>query len=347
MQILRQLSIVNFITLGHYTWIMKPNIIITLICSFLYGGHSFAQEFPKTYFLKNNELVKKRDDADHIMVVSAPDASTGLYDIKELYLNNTVKLIGKTSQPDHKMLEGKCETFYPTGQKDEVVNYDNNSKEGDAYKYYPNGKLYTHKKYTRGEVIGADEEATALVLECRDSTGKALVTDGNGSYMIYSSDLKNILEEGAIKDGSKDGKWKGENGDKDNKVTFEEEYNAGKLVVGKATDKDNKQYTYKERAAQPQFLGGSQGLNQYLATTIRYPMHAMESRIQGTVIVNFAVEKDGKLSNFKVMRTPDRELSDEAIRVLKASPYWLPAMKYGIPVKGDITVPVRFVYGQK
>lgn len=95
---------------------------------------------------------------------------------------------------------------------------------------------------------------------------------------------------------------------------------------------------------QPQFPGGLQALQKFIADSIRYPEEAKKAGIQGRAIVTFIVEKDGSLSNFKIIRSTKNDLLDkEAIRVIKSMPKWKPGKSSGSLVRVNFTLPVPFV----
>ena len=75
---------------------------------------------------------------------------------------------------------------------------------------------------------------------------------------------------------------------------------------------------------------------------MRYPKAAEKDSIEGRVIVSFIVEKNGKLTNFKVVKSPDPSLSKEALRVAKSMPKWNPAKQFGKPVRVKYTIPINF-----
>jgi len=75
---------------------------------------------------------------------------------------------------------------------------------------------------------------------------------------------------------------------------------------------------------------------------LRYPSLAIETGIQGRVIVDFIIEKDGKVSNVQVTKSVHHLLDNEAVRVIKVSPKWKPALFAGQPVRVKISVPVEF-----
>ena len=92
----------------------------------------------------------------------------------------------------------------------------------------------------------------------------------------------------------------------------------------------------------PEFPGGQQALFKYLSENVKYPVIAQENGIQGRVICQFVVNKDGSLEDIQVVRGVDKALDNEAIRVIKSMPKWKPGKQRGKPVRVKYTVPVNF-----
>ena len=93
----------------------------------------------------------------------------------------------------------------------------------------------------------------------------------------------------------------------------------------------------------PEFPGGQQAMMKFIAENVQYPANAMEKGIQGRVICQFVVEKDGKPSNIQVVRTSgDASLDKEAVRVIGTMPKWKPGIQRGKPVRVTFTLPVSF-----
>ena len=93
----------------------------------------------------------------------------------------------------------------------------------------------------------------------------------------------------------------------------------------------------------PEFPGGQQALFKYLSENVKYPAIAQENGIQGRVICQFVVNKDGKIVDVEVVRSGgDPSLDKEAIRVIKSMPPWKPGQQRGKPVRVKYTVPVNF-----
>jgi protein TonB len=112
--------------------------------------------------------------------------------------------------------------------------------------------------------------------------------------------------------------------------------NVGKGVV----KEDNTVYTYVEQM--PSFPGGEEALNAYLAKNINYPPMAMENEIQGRVIIEFVVGKDGKIRDAKKIKGIGFGCDEEALRVVNSMPPWTPGKQNGGPVNVTYRVPVKF-----
>ena len=92
----------------------------------------------------------------------------------------------------------------------------------------------------------------------------------------------------------------------------------------------------------PQFPGGSSALFEYLSKNIKYPVVAEENGVQGRVVVTFVVERDGSITDVKVVKSVDPSLDKEAQRVVKSMPHWIPGKPNGSAVRVKYTVPVTF-----
>lgn len=92
----------------------------------------------------------------------------------------------------------------------------------------------------------------------------------------------------------------------------------------------------------PEFPGGMAECLKFLGKNIKYPVQSQQAGVQGKVIVQFVVEKDGSVSNPKVVRSIDPDLDGEAVRVISIMPKWKPGMQKGQAVRVKYTVPVTF-----
>ena len=80
----------------------------------------------------------------------------------------------------------------------------------------------------------------------------------------------------------------------------------------------------------------------YLSDNVKYPVVAQENGVQGRVVVSFVVEKDGHITDVKVVRSVDPSLDKEAARVVRSMPSWIPGKQNGSAVRVKYNVPVSF-----
>lgn len=93
----------------------------------------------------------------------------------------------------------------------------------------------------------------------------------------------------------------------------------------------------------PEFPGGVQALFKYLSENIKYPVIAQENGIQGQVVCQFTVNKDGSIVDINVVRSSgEPSLDKEAVRVIQSMPKWKPGQQGGKAVRVKYTLPVRF-----
>ena len=139
-----------------------------------------------------------------------------------------------------------------------------------------------------------------------------------------------------------------------NDLGLDNKYLANYVYVFKKGDNDiyskkeqnesesNKIFNGDDVDQQPSFPGGTNALNTFIASNLKYPVWAQEKGIQGRVVVKFIVEKDGSISNVEVDRSVSPSLDNEAMRVVKAMPKWIPGQINGKAVKVECSHPFVF-----
>lgn len=113
------------------------------------------------------------------------------------------------------------------------------------------------------------------------------------------------------------------------------------IRVSDQVSDSNAVYTVVEQF--PEFPGGDEARMLFLRKNIKYPRSAQEEGIQGTVYATFIVEKDGSLSDIKILRGLSSDINSEVIRVIKLFPKWIPGKQNGKIVRVQYNIPVRFV----
>jgi TonB family protein len=312
-------------------------IIFTASSSFCY-----SQKKQNVYYFKGNEiLVKTKEEAEYIRVIQEPDSGSVLYNLLEFYSDNTRKTLGTVSKFEPTLVyEGQVVTFYKNGKKRDVANYKNGQQTGERYLYYKNGRLKQRDNLQKIEDLNHSKSPVTWqykLWEYYDSTGVVLVKDGKGIFKTLDEAPK-IYEEGPYSNGVKEGIWHGtflkEN------ASYEERYENGKLIWGKAKLKDGSITEYTSDEEMPKYKGGIENFYYYVGRSFRYPAESMQRGMKGRVIVSFVVQQDGSLTDVKAVKDLGHGTGEEAVRVVRSSPKWIPGRQHGVPVRVQYTLPL-------
>lgn len=158
-------------------------------------------------------------------------------------------------------------------------------------------------------------------------------TDVNGNFILYPETINSKIEISFL-------------GKKTYRITTNDLISNG-IENGKTSDteslsnEDTNVYAIVEKL--PEFQGGERGLSKFLSENIKYPAQAAKDNKQGKVLTSFIVEKDGSLSQIKIARSVHPHLDNEAIRIVKLMPKWIPGMQRGKPVRVSFILPINFV----
>jgi len=286
------------------------------------------------FFGKNNgNEVLTKDSADFIRVIERDTTDQNLFKVGDFYSDGKPKSLGSSLNPYFDIKKhGTFMEYYHNGHKKSIKTYDEGTATGDEFYYYPNGKLYYISRYIK-------ELFKDSIGEMRDSTGKLLTQQGNGIFIQYDDDFKQILAEGPITNGLKNGEWKGTINDT---VSYTCGYEKGTSLSGTRYTKSGKEFHFDKGEIEPHYTGGIEGFYRFLQKTIRYPKLAKDHDIQGKVIISFTVEPDGRLANFKVVKSLGGGCDEETVRVVQASSPWVPGYQYGLPIRVKYTMPMSF-----
>ena len=102
---------------------------------------------------------------------------------------------------------------------------------------------------------------------------------------------------------------------------------------------------HNSSVTEPSFPGGMEAFGKFLSKNLKWPIKG-DIDVQGMVIISFYIETNGNLSNFKVEKKLWPECDDEALRVLKLSPKWIPAMQKGKAIRKKYLVPINFTISE-
>ena len=118
---------------------------------------------------------------------------------------------------------------------------------------------------------------------------------------------------------------------------------SGNANAKSATEQgESKERVFRHVEPMPEFPGGEAALMRFLNENLRYPAAAFKNGIQGCVTVQFIVKEDGSVGDVKVVRGVDPTLDEEAVRVCKALPKFIPSKQSGIRANVWFTLPITF-----
>lgn len=233
----------------------------------------------------------------------------------------------------------------------EISNPDSASYYGKTYKnkenlwvaldFYKSGQLQMRGSYKTPQ----KEERHGLFeyfYENGQLKSRGNTTDGNkeGGWTVWFEDGQ-IREEIVFKTDKRNGElytyWR--NGQMKRRDIFTND----EFVRGEVWDSLGTKDAYYPYMQMPKFKGGDERLFRYLATKTKYPPKARKNGIEGTVLMQFIVQKDGTISNVRVLEGVHELLDEEAIRVISSMPKWKAGMQDGETVEVSFGLPLRFV----
>ena len=198
-----------------------------------------------------------------------------------------------------------------------------------SYQYHLLGLTYNHK-YGLSNNFNFSHLKQRIIMMNKKKTNGA----GHIKYALFAIPAFALLLAGNISCSSEATKT---DDVKENAAT--EKANEAEVIVQEPATKGE---AFAVVEQMPEFPGGMKELMTYLKDNIKYPKAAQDKKVQGRVIVQFVIEKDGTPTEFNVMRSVDPDLDKEALRVLSGMPKWKPGMQRGQVVRVKYTVPVTF-----
>ena len=214
--------------------------------------------------------------------------------------------------------------------------------------------VYTPANNVQDAVTTATEQAPAVQEDTKTYTVRGVVKDKEKKDPIVGAVIRvNGSKKGTVTDRNGEFSLKAKKGDRIEVMYVG--YASGSIVVNDpqikydlrlqkdgsdASNTNDKTFDVVEQM--PEFPGGQIAMLDFLSKNIRYPEEAHKAGIQGRVVATFVVEKDGSISNAKVMRSIDPLLDAEALRVISSMPNWIPGKQDGKPVAVKYTIPVTF-----
>lgn len=269
--------------------------------------------------------------------------NTGKYKVTDYYMDGQVAKYGFYLTSDFKVKDGPFTYYYPNGKKKSQGQYDANRRVGEWVWWYPDGSVMQEVLVEHTPSLPPKE--VHIIKNFWDEDDNQLVTNGEGKWINFEFDHNHGAiyyksSEGRVKDGRKIGRWVGFD-EEGNKIYFEN-YREGSLTKGQSFDDDGNKYSYKERRKTPMPKGGLDNFYAFIINSLRYPLLAASTNIQGRVLVQFVIEEDGAIANVKAVQGPGWGCEEEAERIIKAYGKWEPGVLRGQVHRSTMIIPISF-----
>ena len=319
---------------------MIKNTLFIFLMSIVLCNYATAQDEQDSsknskfyYFKKSGQLTTNPDSADYTRIITPEGGDSKLFLVEEVYHNGKTKMKCKSLTVDMQYkAQGAYVEYYRNGNLKAGATFDKGMLSGSQFVNYPNGKLYYSSSYDTAK-------KELIINEVKDSTGTVLAEHGKGMMVRYRNEYKQIVDQGPILNGLKEGEWKGRVNDT---VTYVCTYSQGVSVSGVSRTQSGRDIHFNKDAIEPTFPGGPNDFYKFLATNVRYPKEAKRNGIQGKVFLSFVIEKDGSLNDIRVVRGIGYGCDEEALKALKTAPPWAPGYQYGIAVRVQYSIPISF-----
>jgi len=255
-----------------------------------------------------------------------------LYQIKDYYKSGVLKMEGNSKTKEGNSREGEFVYYYESGKKKRIENYIKSRLNGNFSEWYENGN-----PKLKGEYIESERgfNSDLKIHDFWNSNNEQTVKTGNG---FYEENGEKFSLRGNVKNGLKDGEWQGYN--EITKYRYTDIYNNGNFVSGKSINSDGLERQYNALESRPLPQKGINDFYKFIGSNFVKTKDAVINKVSGKVIVQFVIEKDGKIVEPKILKSLGYGLDEEAIRVITSYENWLPAKQRGIPVRVLYTIPI-------
>jgi TonB family protein len=314
---------------------------IFFLCTFIYFlflGHVEGQ-VARTFFDGNDK----------------PTDSTNSYYFKEKKLfgdslttsfytvTNTLRHSEKLVNSNSKELYVKF--YYENGTLKSEGNMLYGRPKGKVFSYYIDGVKKSELNFIDFNTGFPNILNRIRIVNYYDSMGSTIIEDGEGycNCDLEPYSFRGLIEKGKVVAQTKDGLWKCAN--KQEGYYFEETYNQGLFVKGAVIEKDGREHTYFnfEETAKPK--RGMAHFYKEISKVMIYPKAARKKKIQGKVFVQFIIDKEGNITEPKVIKGIGGGCDEVALDAIRKSSKWIPGNQRGRPVKQRYTLPLIFSLG--
>ena len=317
---------------------MKTKLLTLVLTTFSFIAFSQNYEIGDVLYYKNNKLVQRRTDVKVVIKnnVVAKDHVSTKYVVDKYVINDNNEFVLESEFVSIGLAELKADGFFisyhPNGNK-ASEGHAVNGRIGDGVwtYYYKDGEKRSEEKITN--VSYFSEKTKNAMLNFWTEEGEQTVTNGDGVVEITNSE--GVTEKGAYKNKFKTGMWTGFAGET---KKYEETYKKGNLVKGTSFNSNDESFSYKKIKEPAYYIKKD---NSAVKKYVYGELSTKLTSIEGQMIVDFIVTKDGTVKNVDIVKGLTRNYEKEVKRIL-ATMKWTPAMERGQPHDSHYLLKLRF-----
>ncbi|UII30708.1 rhomboid family intramembrane serine protease [Fulvivirga ulvae] len=285
-----------------------------------------AREIVEVYY---DSLWKECPIWEHHYYRRGYQDSIGRWDglVRDYFKSGKIQMKGKYSKD---LKDGVFLYYNENNTYSAAGRYEEEYKVGKWQYFYESGVMSSEVRY----------QDRAYTINTWDSVGNPMVVQGNGED-IHKNPNGVIASYAKYTEGRIEGEAYGyhENG----RPYYKEFYNEGRLVYGRSVSLEGERFDYDISTFIPHPVGGADAFQQYIASHKIYPLQARLNNVSGDLEVVFTVHTDGSISDVRFMNHLGYGCEEEAERLLKAGPEWIPAYLHGMePVTSEGSVVISF-----
>jgi hypothetical protein len=317
---------------------MKSQIITILVFfSSLFG---FSQIGPNddAVFLDSLDNIGTEENYKFIRVVKDYTEEKDLYDVAFYSRSGKIDRRATTTNKYFMAFEGPCLYYYENGNRKKIETYSDKKINGKQYEWYENGSMKSESEVLFDKKTN---NSTTKIIHYWNTNNEQKVIDGEGEYEeiieipLNSKEKNSIKSIGKIKNYVKDGEWN--TSYSYNKQSTKETYRNGIFISGVTIDENGKEQAYSILEEKPQPRNGMFDFYNFIGKNFRTPDVV---GLKGVIYLTFVIERDGTITDIKVIRDIGFGTGVEAIRVLSKYGHWLPGKQRGVPVRVMCSLPI-------
>lgn len=305
---------------------MKKTLLILLFPILLFSQNSADRKvYMDSLFRDTSNL-----DSPYYRIIEDENTEKEEYKFKVFYQSGKIFMEGTTLSKTHMIPEGLINTYFENGNPKEEYIIAKGNNIGT--------KTTWHKNGTKKSIMEFSKEIKELlpsvrILQFWDTDKVQKVVDGNG---FFEDEENGCYEKGQLQNGVRVGQWTGI--DKKFKVHFIEEYKEGNLIMGTSTDSTSSTYNYTKVKEGAKPRKGYEHFYNYIGKKFRFTKETEGKSAK--IHLSFVVEKDGSISDIKILKSGGDALDKECIRLITNYPDWEPGKYRGKKARLLFSIPI-------